>query len=339
MSKKVGGFDNGYNAFKATDGNVQKMILSVTASAIGEIFGLDGATIADAIEVKGLGNFSFGKTAIQQSEMLNRREDRSWYMSDTYKVLFLAMVTELWDNKTIDLSATVGLPVSFYFKDKDELREVLAGEYTVQRQGRHKQTINIDANDLYVIPQPYGTLLDSSLNENGDLHERGGKIMASVSGVVDVGGRTTNLQAVERMTQLVGQSISVDIGGWKAVRAVQKLIQNLCPDLTEQADHKVADAIRKKSIKYYGNAVDLSEGVDITVGGMAKAIAARMTTLWDKGADLEQIFVTGGGALMLGGFLAEEYPHPGMTVVSDPIYSNANGFYKNSIRKANLKNG
>ncbi len=339
MVKKVGGFDTGYFANKATDGTVQKSILSVTSPAVGEIYTLDGASVADAIEVKGLGNFAFGKVAIQQSDFLNRREERTWYKKDMYKVLFLAMITELWDDREIDLTTTVGLPVSFYSKDKDELREILSGEYTVQRQGRHEQLINIDPDNLSIVPQAYGVLLANSLNQNGDVHQEGGKIMQSTSGVADIGGHTTNLQAVERMTQLIGQSESIDIGGWKAVKAIRRYIKQVCPDLPELADHKIADAIKNKSIDYYDDVVDLTDPVETTCRGMAQTIAARMTTLWDNGAGLQQILVAGGGAKMLGDLLKEEYPHPGMKIVNDPIFSNAIGFYRNSIRKANLKNG
>jgi len=48
--------------------------------------------------------------------------------------------------------------------------------------------------------------------------------------------------------------------------------------------------------------------------------------LWNGGATLDAIRLTGGGALLLGTHIQRHWPHA--QVVTEPIYGNALGYWK-----------
>ena len=334
--KQAVGVDVGYNAVKAVCAGKKTLIPSVTSAPIGSVFGITGLKEVDAIDIDGFGEFSFGSEVIEHANVWTRREDRKWYESNTYIVLLLAAITELFPDNA-DLMLTTGLPVSFYENDSKALADRIAGKYTVQRTGRDTQQIKIERDNIRVIPQPYGTLFSQAYNKDGDITISGSEIMKERVGIIDVGGRTTNFQVTNEMTQIASQKESIDVGGWKVVQAARTLIKGLCPDLPELPDHTVAQAVRDKSIIYYGDEVDLSEGVDKVLQTLSSAIASKAGTLWEMGADLQTILVTGGGAFLLGDLLKESYPHPKLIMVDDPVYANANGYHRFSLRQLSKK--
>src|SRR5690606_6576381 len=129
-----------------------------------------------------------GEGAMTQSRFVNRREDRAWIESDEYYHLFLAALTELTSATVADLVLVTGLPVAFY-NDKATLQRRLLGVHKVTREGRHAQTFKVA--ECRVIPQPFGALLAAALDDRGRVADQ--ELATGAVGVIDVGGKTTNL--------------------------------------------------------------------------------------------------------------------------------------------------
>jgi len=85
-------------------------------------------------------------------------------------------------------------------------------------------------------------------------------------------------------------------------------------------------AILDRQVKYYGEPVDLSEVVEDTLATMAGQVIAQATQLWNGGAGLDVILVTGGGALLLGPALQCHFRHA--RVVEEPVFANALGYWR-----------
>ena len=98
-----------------------------------------------------------------------------------------------------------------------------------------------------------------------------------------------------------------------------------CPDL-ELRDHQVTDALIARQVKYYGEAVDLRPVVDVALEPMADQVISQATQLWNSGAGLDAILVSGGGALLLGPYIKGHFRHA--RVVSDPVFANALGYWR-----------
>jgi hypothetical protein len=114
----------------------------------------DGDIILD---LPGDGTWLVGDRAISQSPFVDRREDRGWIRSDAYYRLVMAGFTELTSATSVDLVVVTGLPVAFYSKDKNTLRDLLPGQHRATRAGRRGQLLKV--TDCRASPQPFGCLL------------------------------------------------------------------------------------------------------------------------------------------------------------------------------------
>lgn len=314
------GIDIGYSATKAIVSGRIINFLSVIGTPDRARFSLNEHANDDIVLDLPDGMWLVGQGAVEQSRFLNRREDRAWIESDEYRRLMLAAFTELTAATSVDLVVVTGLPVAFY-GDKGRLQAVFEGQHRATRQGRRSQLFRV--TECRVIPQPFGALLTMALDDRG--HVADSKLAEGAVGVVDVGGKTTNLLSVNRLTEIARETASVNVGAWDVMRAVRDHLSEHCPNL-EVRDHQIMEAIIARKIKYYGQSVDLGPVVDTALAPLAGQVVAQATQLWNGGAALDAILVSGGGALLLGPHIQHQFPHA--QVVDDPVFANARGFWK-----------
>jgi plasmid segregation protein ParM len=313
------GLDVGYSAVKAIAGNRRVTFPSVVGTPDKARFSLNGADAGNIILTEPT-HALVGAGAVMQSRHLKRREDRGWTESAEWYHLALAALTELTAATSVDLRIVTGLPVAFY-TDKDQVRDRLLGEHRATRDSRRAQSLKVV--DARVIPQPFGALLAAALDDRGRIADQ--DMATGAVGVVDVGGKTTNLLSVNRLSEIGRETASVSVGAWGVARAVRDYLADHCPDL-ELRDHQVMDAIIARQTKYFGEPVDLGAVVDAALAPMAEQVIAEATQLWNGAAGLDVILVTGGGALLLGPAIKAHFRHA--HVVSDPVFANALGFWR-----------
>ncbi len=315
------GIDLGYNAVKTMRDKEKKSIFpSVVGTPDRARFSLNGATKNDIVlTVPGDGTWLIGEGAITQSRFTSRREDRGWITSQEYRRLMLAGFTELTAG-SVDMKIVTGLPVAFY-DDKETLQAQFIGSHKIQRDGRRSQTINV--TEARVIPQPFGTLLSAALDDQGRIADQ--ELATSAVGIIDIGGKTTNLLSVNRLAEIAKETASVNAGVWDVVRAVRGYLATECPDL-DLRDHEITAAITNRHLKYYGEPVSLADIVDAALEPMANQVIAQASQLWNSGARLVAVLVTGGGALLLGPHIKRYFRHA--RVVDDPVFANVIGYWR-----------
>jgi plasmid segregation protein ParM len=313
------GLDVGYSAVKAISGDRRVTFPSVVGTPDKARFSLNETGAGDIVLTKPA-HVLVGTSAVMQSRHLKRREDRAWTGSAEWYHLALAALTELTAATSVGLRIVTGLPVAF-FADKAQVRERLLGSHKAQRDGRKVQSLRV--GDVRVIPQPFGALLAAALDDRGRIADR--DLATGAVGVIDVGGKTTNLLSVNRLSEIGRETASVSVGAWGVARAVKDYLADHCPDL-ELRDHQVMNAIIARQVKYFGEPVDLGPVVDAALAPMAEQVVAEATQLWNGAASLDVILVTGGGALLLGSAIKAHFRHA--RVVSDPVFANALGFWR-----------
>ena len=312
------GLDLGYSAVKLVADGRRKTFASVVGTPEVGRFSLEQQE--HHIVLTQPEHVLVGDGAMTQSRFINRREDRAWIESAEYYHLFLAALTELTTATVVDLLLVTGLPVAFY-SDKARLRDRLMGVHKADREGRHAQTFKV--SECRVIPQPFGALLAAALDGRGRIADHA--LATGAVGVIDIGGKTTNLLSVDRLAEIGRETESVSVGAWDVVRAVRSYLADRCPNL-ELRDHQVIEAIVSCRVRYYGQQVDLKSVVDAALEPMANQVIAQATQLWNGGAGLDAILVAGGGALLLGPFLKTHFQHA--RIVTDPVFANAEGYWK-----------
>lgn len=318
------GIDIGYSAVKAVSGDRRVTFPSIVGSPDVSRFGLDGET-RDIVLESSTGPLLVGGGAVEQSRFVARREDRAWIESAEYHALFLAALSELSPATSAGVTLVTGLPVAFY-DDRARLAAVLNGEHRVARQGRRAQMFHVV--ECRVVPQPFGALLSLALDDHGRAVDQA---LAGRVGVIDVGGKTTNLLSVSRLRELSRETVSVNLGGWDVVRATREYLAAECPGL-DLRDHHLAEAIVARQVTYYGEPVDLSAVVEPVLEALSRQVIAQASQLWNGGANLDAVLIAGGGALLLGERIKRHPNFRHARLVEDPVFANAVGFWKLSQR-------
>jgi plasmid segregation protein ParM len=322
------GIDIGYSAVKVRSNIIRSTFPSVVGTPERARFSVHGSSSAMILDIPDTGKYLVGSGAVEQSRMIKRREDRQWIYSQEYYTLMIAAMVTLSEQLTPKLSVVTGLPVAFY-SDREELRRRFqAGEHRVTMDGRSTQSFEI--LECRVVPQPFGALLNEVLDDEGNIADAAlaeGKV-----GVIDCGGKTTNLLSVHRLAERVRETASVNMGGWDIVRAIRMVLQEEVPEL-DLRDHEIINAVINGHVEYYGKTHDLEKQIDAIVVPMAEQVIAEASQMWNGGANLSQILITGGSALLLGKFLLKHFQHA--YIVEDPVFGNVNGFYKFAQRLSN----
>ncbi|MBN2390989.1 MAG: ParM/StbA family protein [Anaerolineae bacterium] len=315
------GIDIGYNATKAVAAQRRATFPSAVGTPDRARFSLNGKG-EDALVLVAPAHVLVGAEAIHQSRFLHRREDRGWIQSDEWLTLFLAALTELTSGTAVDVDVVTGLPVAFY-TDKALVQERLLGEHRVQREGRRGQVLRV-AN-VRVIPQPFGSLLAEVLDDRGQI--RRNDLAQAAVGLIDIGGKTCNLLSVNRLAEIGRETASVNVGGWTLVRAVRQWLSQHYPGLDDLRDHPLAAAIQQRNLRYYGEPIaEFAAVVDDLAADLTQQILSEASHLWNGGATLDALLITGGGALLLGDHIRQHWPHA--QIVAEPVYGNAVGYWK-----------
>ena len=283
-----------------------------------------GTSHYDAIVIEnGMGRVSVGDAAIEQSRFVDHREDRTWISSDQYKALYYAALTEASRGTRVDMTLISGLPLAFY-EDRRTLENILAGEHRVYRQYDNGPMTHVYNVKAYVIPQPFGALFSLGFSPSGTIADAA--ILQGRIGIIDVGGKTVNLLTAEKGGEVIRSTASVNRGCWNIVRAVERELSQICSDLSPRP-HEIIQYIQDKAVPYYGAQVDISQMLDELTIPFARSIIASATQLWNGGASLDTILISGGGAHIIGPQLQAHFSrHRDVRVVEDPVFANVRGY-------------
>lgn len=316
----IAGVDIGYNATKVYCGDENKFSFpSITGTADGSLMKIIGGSDF-VIKVDGENTaYSIGADAINFSSFISRREDRNWIDSPEWYRFFLGSLSLIGDYK--EVSIVTGLPIAF-FSDAQHLKDIIKREHTFFI-GRDEKKATINVKDVRVVPQPFGTVFDIVFDESGEIKEP--KLATSTIGVVDIGGKTTNILTVHKLADKIKQTTSVNAGGWDIARFVKRFIDDKFPE-SDIKEHEIVDSINNRSIRMYGEDVDISNFVDIAISKISEQIIATMTQVWGTGSGIDKIIITGGGAKLIGDKIRSNFKHA--VVANDPIFANSHGYYK-----------
>jgi plasmid segregation protein ParM len=321
MNKEIG-LDIGYSAVKGVHGDGEITFPSLTGTGEEEIRMTGEATTFQILLDDKL--YNVGDDAVEHSRFTNREESRYWYESIAYQVLLQAALSEMLHEGTHEAIVVTGLPVAFYEHDKDKLAQKIEQIHHINRKGSNVLTVNV--SKCFVVPQPMGTLADVALDGDGKWQD--GAIATGRIGVIDIGGKTTNLLHASELGAVDRETESVNLGGWNAVRAFAPKLEEYAPD-AGYTDHEIQKMIIDGHVKYGGREVDLKLPLDEVLVPMAEQIVAKAKELWPgQGARLDTILLSGGGSALLADYIKAQIDHADIRVVPDGKFANARGYYK-----------
>jgi len=263
-----------------------------------------------------------GNAAIEQSRLISRRRNLDWIESGEWLLLAQAALSEVTDGTAVTLQIATGLPLSDQYERLAALvRDRLLATHQIQRQGRRAQTLTVER--AAVVPESFGTLFD--LFWSDALKVVRPEVMGTV-GVFDFGGGTTNLLVAKSMRDVGYQSALIESGVWDVVETARAWVNSTYPK-ARLRDHQVVAAITAGHFQIEGAKVPMPDRVRDALKELAAQAVATADAYWPV-AQLDQIVLTGGGALLVAPYVHEYKDYRRAVVVTDPVLANARGFWK-----------
>lgn len=295
------GIDIGFGFTKATNGKQDLIFKSVLGESTDIQFReqmlANGVADEDYLQVEIDGKSYFvGELAERQSNVRFFTLDQAQFIGKFAKALALTATARLVKG-FVPVSLVTGLPIGSYQQHKDELAKLLLGEHKVtlvDASGkREEKSINI--SKVRVIPQPFGSLFNHMLNDQGDLADK--RLVREKIGIIDVGFRTADYTISDKMRYSERGSRTTDSGIARGFNVIATKLRESSGVNVEL--YRLYEAIDRGSIKIRGKIYDLKGMTDQVFGQLATAVANEVDRLWVDDWDMDAIIITGGGGAVL----------------------------------------
>ena len=331
---QVLGIDIGFGFTKATNGKDTLIFKSLFGEAADLHFWADFGREAptDHIHVTIDGESYFvGDLAEQQSSVLHFTLDQERLIADYVKVLSLTVAGMfISENELINVPFNVvsGLPIGSYKENHQRFHELLTGQHTVtyHTHGGKESTKNITINEVRMLPQPMGSLLNLMLDENGQILDK--ELAGQKVGLVDIGFRTTDFAILDRMRYINRGSKTIDTGISKGFSVIANKLQEKCNVNVEL--YRLYQAAETGSIKMRGHGFSFAKIRDQVYAQLAGSISNEVSRLWADDWDIDTIIISGGGSRELAQFLQPMIVGNVLPVDlnKDPRLNNVLGYHK-----------
>lgn len=320
--------DIGYNAVKglATNGR-QTHFPSVVGKERRTIFSLDEAKrggLVIQMNDEDSPRWFVGRTAIKESEYSAGRRDSEWIFQEPYRVLLCAALSELHKG-AIGTSVVTGLPLEYYTALVDRARSIFIGEHRFRRNGGRWQAATVEA--VVIVTQPYGSLLDLALTDNGRILEN--PFATGMVGIVDIGGVTMNLLTADALEEVGRWTQGDGLGLLKALDSIGRDIKVEYPGFSPQS-REVAEWLAAGSFSYQGKSIDIASFAKPHLEPLVQAILDRISEVWDEPGRYAGTLLTGGGAMALGSALKTRMNgiFSNVVIAEDAAFANVRGYLK-----------
>lgn len=268
-----------------------------------------------------------GHLAVEQS-VGSPNTTTDWFRTRRYKALFLCGLMSMTEATHANVTLVSGLPIR-YMAYKDELEAQFSGAHSAQLRGRRAQTLTVARCKF--VPQGVGVLLDIVLSDIGKLMVSGDEFKSQRTGIIDIGGQTTNVVSVLGLKERANETGSTDIGAWQVERQVRTVLADEYPDLMDRVgEHELINTIISGNLRRAGKPLPIRDIAQPVIDAVATDVLEFIGGLWNTGVHLDKIYMAGGGARMFLSHVQAEYPHA--TLVDGPVWANARGYYKLSVR-------
>jgi plasmid segregation protein ParM len=275
----------------------------------------------EAIEYEGR-EYLVGERALKLTHRLFVGLSREWFDSVPFKLLALTAIRRRVAESGMTVTLVTGLPV-------DDLA-VHAATVKQQLEGTHTLTVlpagtpwEVTIAEVHVLPQPLGTVFSQVLDDSGVLTRP--RIADASVGVLDVGFRTSDYFSLRGLEIVPDKCLTRNTG-------VTELMLDVSRELSrrhgvETDPHALNDVVLRRALPVGNRTVDITVLVDALLDRHADAIAAHARMLWGDGArGLQFLWLTGGGAMLLGARLQQLAPHA--ELVENARIQNAVGYYR-----------
>jgi len=304
---QVLGIDIGFGFTKATSGKKTLIFKSLLGNATEIQFWADfgDAAPTDHIHVTiDEKSYFIGDLAEQQSSVLQYTLDQERLLTDYVKFMALTAAGMLLPDEalsSVPLNVVSGLPIGYFKENHKRFNDLLVGDHTVTYHSPDgRQTVQkMSINDVHMLPQPMGTILNLLMDERGKISDT--ELAKKKIGVIDIGFRTTDFAIMDRLRFLNRGSKTIDTGISKGFSVIANKLREKSSVNVEL--YRLYRAAEIGTIFMRGHGISISKIRDQVYSQLATYIANEIDRLWANDWDIEVIFLSGGGSLELASFL------------------------------------
>jgi plasmid segregation protein ParM len=320
MTKLIG-LDVGYGFVKVTDGKTGYSFPSVVGEGhnkptfnvmTGELSVVDDLKIGIENEL-----YFVGKSAIKHSKFAHRDLSYTRAISDDLETLFFSALSPFCSNPVNKFRVITGLPVERMHLAED-LANRVKGEkmITIYSEGK-PQEVKIDIDAVEVVPQPLGTYWSVFLNSLGQITDP----LEGLTGIIDVGFRTTDLAAVEDSEYIPEKSKTVPLG---LVTAYSDIASYLATTYgLEKESYDLDSIVIRGKINVAGETIDITDVVNKAFEKLAINILVTINSNW-KTTDFDKLLLSGGGGQSVSAYVLPKLSQAQLT--NEPITANCRGY-------------
>lgn len=263
-----------------------------------------------------------GERALKVTSRLFVGLSREWFETAPYRILMLNAIRRRLPESGLSVSVVTGLPVD----------DITHHAVTVKRQleGAHKLEVlpagrpwEVTITDVRVLPQPLGTVFSQVIDDHGNLTDA--RLLEARIGVLDIGFRTSDYFTLQGFEVIAGQCLTRNTGVAEILLDVSREIARRYG--VEADPHVLNDAVLRQQLAVGVRTVELTSIIEPLLDRHAEAIIAHGRMLWgDEARGLQVLWMTGGGAQLLGARLQPLAPHA--TLIDNPRIQNAMGYFR-----------
>lgn len=277
--------DLGYGHTKGISKGREIVIPSVVGSAH-DLFTTDLAEIQPLSFIRDIKRNRFiGDLALRQSAMRSFSLDEHKALSDNTLALMETSMALLAGSRS-NINIISGIPVTFFNHQREEFKNLIEGEHTIDIMAGDKHYTNtITVDRAILVPQPLGSAMDFVLNNEGEIKRDVANTIKGTIGVLDVGFYTSDMLLLDNMEIVHNHSRSLKSGLSVALKAMNDAGIDL-------PLYSLDKAIREG--KY-------ARAKDKAYSALAEQISMEVRTYWSE-AKPDIIIVTGGGGSALHGY-------------------------------------
>ena len=275
----------------------------------------------DAVGYEGR-RYLVGERALKLASRLFVGLSREWLDTVPYRILALNAIRRRLPESGLSVTVVTGLPVGDITQHVATVKRRLEGTHRLEilAAGRPWE---VTISDVRVLPQPLGTVFSQVMDDHGNLTDA--RLVEARIGVLDIGFRTSDYFTLQGFEVIPAQCLTRNTGIAELLLDVSREIAGRYG--VESDPHALNDVVLRKALRVGGRTVDITGIVEPLLDRHAEAILAHGRMLWgDEARGLQLLWMTGGGAQLLGGRLQQLAPHA--TLVSNARIQNAVGYYR-----------
>lgn len=249
-------------------------------------------------------------------------------VSDLNRVLVAHALVKSGFNSGGEIRVVSGLPIERYYQGTTKNQQLIEAKTRSLMIPVHdsKGEVAVRVVRHTVLPQAIAAWFDYAIDEAGTLREG---VLDDSIGVVDIGGRTTDVAVVQPNHVLDMTRTGTDVVGVLSI--FDKVRKAICVrfGISSISRHELDHAIREHRYRLKGEWHDISDIIESNAREIGQRIAYAVQARIGEGNDLGRVLVVAGGAALFAEELRSYYPHAHVPV--NPECANARGYAKYAL--------